>query len=144
MFGLFKAGGQTEVNSKGKPTKPPNIVFVSLFLLLILVSIMLFGVSGNRTASGQFTNPTPIKIEGPVTVEGFRAPYPLSLGLFAKDARVEIKVSTGETFKGRVKEVYGASEILLELEVTGERIVIVPHHIVYLKVFELPNFPKRR
>jgi hypothetical protein len=110
--------------------------------LLILVFVTLFCVSGNRAVFSQFQSPPEIIIQKPVTVES-ELPFPLRL--VPEGTVVEVKVVTGETFRGTknsLKLLAPPSILVLDLQGTGERVFIVPHHIVYSKVLKLP--PKEK
>jgi hypothetical protein len=109
--------------------------------LLVLVFVTLFGVSGNRAVFGQFQSPPEIIIQKPVVVES-ELPFPLRL--VPAGTLVEVKVVTGETFRGKrvVEFIIPRSILVLDLQGTGERVFIVPHHIVYSKVLQLP--PKEK
>jgi hypothetical protein len=109
--------------------------------LLILVFVTLFGVSGNRAVFGQFQSPPEIIIRKPVLVES-ELPFPLRSA--PAGTLVEVKVVTGETFRGtRVTGlIVPLSILVLDLQETDERVFIVPHHIVYFKVLKLP--PKEK
>jgi hypothetical protein len=110
--------------------------------LLILVVVTLFGVSGNRAVFGQFQSPPEIIIRKPVVVES-ELPFPLESA--PEGTLVEVKVVTGETFRGTkntLRLLAPSSILILDLQGTGERVFIVPHHIVYFKVLKLP--PKEK
>ena len=79
-----------------------------------------------------------IVVQDPVTVES-ELPFPLRLA--PAGTLVEVKVVTGETFRG-TKNNLGlpvlSSILVLDLQETGERVCIVPHYIVYVKVLKFP------
>jgi hypothetical protein len=106
--------------------------------LLVLVFVTLFCVSGNRAVFSQFQSPPEIIIQKPVLVES-SLPAPFN---FLSGALIEVKVVTGETFRGIIKIKSPSSLLVLELQETGERVAIIPHHIVYFKVLKLP--PKEK
>jgi hypothetical protein len=106
--------------------------------LLVLVFVTLFCVSGNRAVFSQFQSPPEIITQKPVLVES-SLPAPFN---FLSGALIEVKVVTGETFRG-IKIKYPSSLLVLELQETGERVAIIPHHIVYFKVLRPPSKEKR-
>jgi hypothetical protein len=106
--------------------------------LLILVFVTLLCVSGNRVVFGQFQSPPEIIIQKPVLVESSLP----DLFHLLSGALIEVKVVTGETFRG-IKIKYPSSLLVLELQETGERVAIIPHHIVYFKVLRPPSEEKR-
>jgi hypothetical protein len=106
--------------------------------LLVLVFVTLFCVSGNRAVFSQFQSLPEIIIRKPVLVES-ELPFPLRS--LPAGTLVEVKVVTGETFRG-TKNNLGllalSSILVLDLQETGERVFIVPHYIVYFKVLKFP------
>jgi uncharacterized oligopeptide transporter (OPT) family protein len=110
--------------------------------LLVLVFVTPFCVSGNRAVFGQFQSPPEIIIRKPVVVES-ELPFPL--GEVPAGTLVEVKVVTGETFRGtknNLRLLAPSSILVLDLQGTGERVFIVPHHIVYSRVLKPP--PKEK
>jgi len=110
--------------------------------LLVLVFVTLFCVSGNRAVFGQFQSPPEIIIQKPVVVKS-ELPFPLEV--VPAGTLVEVKVVTGETFRGtknNLRLLAPSSILVLDLQETGERVFIVPHHIVYSRVLKPP--PKEK
>jgi hypothetical protein len=110
--------------------------------LLVLVFVTLFCVSGNRAVFGQFQSPPEIIIQKPVVVKS-ELPFPLEV--VPAGTLVEVKVVTGETFRGtknNLRLLAPSSILVLDLQGTGERVFIVPHHIVYSRVLKPP--PKEK